>query len=138
MQAVLDTPSRGSLTTAAIWTGFGEKYFDNVRAAVTNDADAYTNPEVFAPSGGTVVRLPMGELTHPSRGVILCLSGCPADEVRALGALTGIGTVNTDGSPLTASALPTPLIVGDSVETFQVQTGFRHANEGGINTRFDC
>ncbi|NMO03276.1 hypothetical protein HH308_18845 [Gordonia sp. TBRC 11910] len=137
MQATLDTPGRGSTTSDAMWTGLGKHHFSGMYAAVTNDANATGITESFAPSGGGIQQLPLGEVAYPSHGLLLCLATCSAGAVRPLGPLTRIGSVSTDGRAWTASELPMPLIVGDAVDEFQVLVGVRHANEGGIVTQFD-
>lgn len=69
MQAVCDTPGRGSWTSDYLWEQFGRAYFATIRAAVTNDPDPGTDlTETFAPGGGEVLELPSGVVTYVSHG----------------------------------------------------------------------
>ena len=137
MQAMCDTPGRGSWTSDDLWIHVGEVFFAEVRAAVTNDPEAGEDlTETFAPGGGRVLELPPGEVSYVSHGFNQYLSSCSAQEVRDLGPLTRIGGVS-GGQSRTASDLPMPLVVGDSVDVFEVLLGHRDISEGGIITGFD-
>lgn len=137
MQAMCDTPGRGSWTSDDLWIQVGEVLFAEVRAAVTNDPEVGEGlTETYAPSGGRVLELPPGEVSYVSHGFNQYLSSCSAHKVRDLGPLTRIGGVS-GGKSRTASDLPMPLVVGDSVDVFEVLLGHRDVSEGGIILGFD-
>jgi hypothetical protein len=107
-----------------------------LRPAVTTDAtpiDLSENP--FAPSGGTTVELPPGQVRHPNTALAFVIGSSHGDDVRALGPLGRIGALRA-GDAAAFSDLPMGLEVGESVSRFEVLVGMRNVRPGRVRTHF--
>lgn len=61
---------------------------------------------------------------------------CDGETVRALGPITRVGARYEHGDTLEFVAFEPGLVVGDSVEEFQIRIGWRHTNPVSIRSHF--
>ncbi len=126
----------GHIVTAG-WKGFARSLCETVELVATNDThELLTKHGVFAGPESDVVKLDSGSMSYPEDYLGAVDGFCDGETVRALGPITRVGARYEHGDTLEFVAFEPGLVVGDSVEEFQIRIGWRHTNPVSIRSHF--
>lgn len=137
MQKILHTPGRGGRLSDYSWNLMCESAFRNAYIAATGDDSRIdTEGGPLSPRDEPLIRLRPGSVVYPEPGVGFADGTCPGHEARAFGPIRRIGTIMDEVHTGAWADLAGDLIVGNTVDQFQIRIGIRNVLVDGVRIHF--
>lgn len=122
---------------SAAWKSVAKTVCETFELLATNDTDELPSKGgVFASPESDVVKLDSGSMSYPADYLGVIDGVCDGRTIRALGPITRAGARNEQGEATTFVAFGPGLLVGQSVEEFQIRVGWRYTNPASIRSHF--
>ncbi|BAP97698.1 hypothetical protein MMASJCM_2922 [Mycobacteroides abscessus subsp. massiliense CCUG 48898 = JCM 15300] len=139
MGSALGASFDGESFAAATWKSAVRTVCEASELVATNNTNELPpRGGVFASPESDVVQLDSGSVFYPEDEDYLGVvdGSCTGQRVHALGPITRAGARNADGDAITSLVFEPALLVGDSVNEFQIRVGWRFTNPVGIRSHF--